>query len=988
MKLPAEHWRSLSQLLDEALSLPEGERSSWVAMLSAEHGALKPLLADLFARPSSVSTADLVGTLPSFDLPGDDAERAIGAVVGPYRLIGELGRGGMGAVWLAERADGLVKRQVALKMPILAASRQTLSERFAREREILAPLAHPHIARLYDAGFADDGQPYLALEYVAGEPITLYCDRQQLPVQRRIELFQQVLSAVQYAHANLVLHRDLKPSNILVTPEGEIKLLDFGIAKLMTDGAAHETALTQLAGRALTPDYAAPEQISGAPLTTASDVYALGVVLYELLAGGRPYRLKRGTKAEIEEAILTQEVARPSVAIAADSASKRSATASRLKRQLAGDLDTIVLKALRKTPSERYATAEAFAEDIARFVRGDPVRAQPASTWYRLSKFAARNRLALAGGATVAVALIAGTSVALWQAHIARLESSRANASKAFVDRLFERVARGNPGGAAAGDTTARQLLETGSRQLLEESPGDTELQLDLSQWLAHLNSELDLLEPAGALSERSIVLAKKLHGADSPQLANALAQKADNLYRAASYVDAMKVASEALAIAEKEPRKTAELRADMHIIISNSAFQLDATKTAEPQRHLEAALALLRDTRSTSENRSRAAYYLGWIKEAQHEFAAAESYYQDGLAAARENFGERSFIVAFGYESLADVLRKQKRLTEARDTIDKALRIYEFVLGPRHGTVAFARTNLALIEAASGHYAEAEQHADQALVLARSVFGEDARQTGFPATYAARIKADRGELVAAADAFDRAIAVFVRTEPQTSLTARMLRVELVHVLIALGRLERAAEVLDEADAGFAAAHDSSSIYAARASIVHAELAYAKKDPGTGRTQLDQALRQIDALKDAGTPALPRFAGVAAVSHPTPVQVRALLDRLAASSLLPSSPDELPIDVADQATLEVAIGRLYLAAGETERARAWLTHAVSLRESLDVPNSLWLADANGALAEAMSASGRTTEARALLARAETIRTATLGRARADRATTQ
>ena len=328
MKLPAEHWRSLSQLLDEALALPETDRIAWAEKLSSEHASLKPLLEELFARPASVSTADLVGTLPSFALPEHEAERVPGTSVGPYRLIREIGRGGMGAVWLAERADGLMKREVALKLPILAASRAALAERFAREREILAPLVHPHIARLYDAGFADDGQPFLALEYVAGEPITAYCDRSALSIATRVELFHQVLSAVQYAHANLVLHRDLKPSNILVGPQGEIKLLDFGIAKLMTAGAAHETALTQLAGRALTPDYAAPEQVNGAPLTTASDVYALGVVLYELLAGVRPYRLKRGTRAEIEEAILGQDVARPSAMITPRSAAQQQSNSS------------------------------------------------------------------------------------------------------------------------------------------------------------------------------------------------------------------------------------------------------------------------------------------------------------------------------------------------------------------------------------------------------------------------------------------------------------------------------------------------------------------------------------------------------------------------------------------------------------------------------------------------------------------------------------
>jgi serine/threonine-protein kinase len=955
MKLAAEHWRSLSQLLDEALALSGEERVAWAAKLGEEHVSLKPLLEELFSRPAAVATADLlIGTLPAFAPPREEAEHKAGAIVGPYRLLFELGRGGMGAVWLAERADGLVKREVALKLPILAASRTALAERFAREREILAPLAHPHIACLYDAGFGDDGQPYLALEYVAGEPITAYCDKAELSVTKRLELFGQVLSAVQYAHANLVLHRDLKPSNILVTPQGEIKLLDFGIAKLMTDGAAQETALTQLAGRALTPDYAAPEQVTGAPLTTASDVYALGVVLYELLTGARPYRLKRGTRAEIEEAILSQEVLRPSVAITAESAAKRSTSAAKLKRDLAGDLDTIVLKALAKAPFERYPTTDALASDLARFLQGDPVLAQPASAWYRFGKFVARNKLPLAGGSAVACALIAGASVALWQAHVARQETSRATASKAFIDRLFESVARGNPGGAAAGDTTARQLLAIGSKQLLDRSQTDPELQLDLLQWFARLNSELDLLEPASALSERSIALARDLHGADSVELAAALAQKADTLYRAGSYVDAGKVASEALAIAEKKPRSTVELQARMHIIVSNSAFQLDMTKTAEPQRHLEIALALLRSLPTPSEDRSRAAYYLAWIKEAEQDLPAAEPYYLDGIAAARANFGEKSFMVAFGYENYADLLRKQGRLTEARDAIDKAIATYEFVLGPRHGTVAFARTTLALIEAASGRYAEADRDADQALALARDIFGPDARQTGYPALHAARIKADRGELAEAEQIYERALAVLEATEPPGSLSSRMAHVELAQIAIALGQLERARGELDRADAGFAAAHDTTSLYAPRLTLAHAALAYAKGDSAGGRASLEQAAQQIDALRGTSRAVLPRFASVAARSRPSREQAHDVLERLAAAELLPSSPAALTIDLADKAALEVAVGRLYLADAQIDEARTWLEPAVELRSRLDVPDSPWLAEANTALSAVLA----------------------------------
>lgn len=470
MKLAAEQWRSLSQLLDQALALAESERLGWVATLGPEHASVRPLLAELFARPAAIETADLIGTLPSFAPPRDQAEWSAGAIVGPYRLIRELGRGGMGAVWLAARADGLIKREVALKLPILAASRHTLAERFAREREILAPLAHAHIARLYDAGFADDGQPYLALEYVAGEPITVYCDRLCLPVGKRVALFQQVLGAVQYAHANLVLHRDLKPSNILVTPEAEIKLLDFGIAKLMTAGAAQETALTQISGRALTLDYAAPEQVSGAPLTTATDVYALGVVLYELLSGVRPYRLKRDTRAQLEEAILTQNPVAPSSAALPDAAAKRSTTPPKLRRQLAGDLDTIVLKALRKIPGERYATAEAMAQDITRFCNGESVLARRPSRLRTAALFVRRHAFASAAVALFVVALSVAGLVALIEAQQESLQRQRADTVRDFLRNVFTQNDPQQSGGA---QLTAAELLSRSGQRLEREFAGD-----------------------------------------------------------------------------------------------------------------------------------------------------------------------------------------------------------------------------------------------------------------------------------------------------------------------------------------------------------------------------------------------------------------------------------------------------------------------------------------------------------------------------------
>ena len=308
-------WPRLNELLDEALSLPPPQREGWLRSLPAEHAPLKETLAKLLEVRAGIETGDFLGTLPKLDGasrgtpdgPDIGAPQA-GDEVGPWRLIRELGEGGMGSVWLAERADGQLKRQVALKLPRLTWARG-LAERMARELDILATLEHPHIARLYDAGVDRLGRPWLALEYVQGRPIDAYAKAEGLTVRQRVELLLQVCEAVAYAHSRLVIHRDLKPSNILVTDEGQVRLLDFGIAKLVQDERTEDLALTERAGRALTLEYASPEQVRGEPIGTASDVYRLGVVAYEVLTGARPYRLRRGSAAELEEAVLVAEVA-------------------------------------------------------------------------------------------------------------------------------------------------------------------------------------------------------------------------------------------------------------------------------------------------------------------------------------------------------------------------------------------------------------------------------------------------------------------------------------------------------------------------------------------------------------------------------------------------------------------------------------------------------------------------------------------------------
>jgi len=415
---PAQFAR-LSQLLDEAIERPAETRESWLADLERREPEIAVLLRDLLASEAACQAAGFLVSGDALARTGPELGThpgLIGKQIGPYRVLSLIGRGGMGSVWLAERVDGLFFRQVALKLvhPVLMG--RGIGERLARERAILATLNHPNIAQLLDAGFAEDGQPYLALEYVLGSPLTAYCDERRLSIRERLRLFQQVLNAVQYAHAHLVIHRDLKPSNILVTEHGRVELLDFGIAKLLTEGAAKETELTQVSGRALTPDYAAPEQIAGRPLTTAADVYALGVILYELLVGERPYRLKRDSRGALEEAILEAEPVPPSrAALTEAAAAARDMTVRKLAKLLQGDLDTIVSKALRKAPGERYATADAFSEDIERFLRGDIVLAQRDSLTYRVLKFTHRHRAAVAGSLLVGSGLIATSVFALVQ---------------------------------------------------------------------------------------------------------------------------------------------------------------------------------------------------------------------------------------------------------------------------------------------------------------------------------------------------------------------------------------------------------------------------------------------------------------------------------------------------------------------------------------------------------------------------------------------
>jgi serine/threonine-protein kinase len=437
MDIDPTSWPSLSRLIDRMLDLPPQVREDWVHSLSGEDAGLAPRLLELL-HPAAVPTLSWLETLPKFSEapepgePGQDAHAVEqpGDRIGPYRLVRMLGSGGMGSVWYALRVDQMVRRPVALKLPLAVPSR-VLAARFERERDILASLVHPNIARLYDAGISEQGRAFLALEYVEGRDLDRYSDERRLDLGGRIDLFLQVLAAVQHAHGSLVIHRDIKPQNILVTAQGSVRLLDFGVAKLLGEEQAERTELTRLAPVALTPAYAAPEQICGEAVSTATDIYALGVVLFELLTGVRPYRLQRESRGALEEAILRGDIPRPSsLAIDAPAAQRRATTPARLRRALRGDLDAILLKALQRDPRRRYLTAQAFADDLAHYRTGRVVEARTPSRWYELGRFVLRNRVAVASAAAVSLALLIGAAVALWQAREAKLQASIAAAER------------------------------------------------------------------------------------------------------------------------------------------------------------------------------------------------------------------------------------------------------------------------------------------------------------------------------------------------------------------------------------------------------------------------------------------------------------------------------------------------------------------------------------------------------------------------------
>jgi serine/threonine-protein kinase len=735
----ADRWQLLRDIVDAASQLPAGARRAYLDDTCGDDPALRREVESLL-RAGDEGSAFLKGPVGAAARDWAEAPSYVGRRLGAYEVTRELGRGGMGAVYLAVRADDEYRKHVAVKLIRGGADDSEMRRRFLIERQILANLEHPSIARLLDGGTSDDDRPYVVMEYVDGEPLDAYCDRHRLPIDERLRLFRRVCDAVQFAHSNLVVHRDLKPGNILVTPDGVPKLLDFGIAKLLD--APGEPAVTRTAMRPMTPAYASPEQVRSEPITTATDVYALGVLLCELLSGRGPYRLTERTPQAVEAAITTQPPERPSAALLRVDPSEdgegqtrvtpdavaeaRGTTPERLRRRLTGDLDTIALMALRKEPGRRYASVEQLSDDVGRYLDGLPVRARPDTLGYRAGKFVRRHRAGVAAAGAM-VALVAALT-GVYTVRLAReRDRARAEADKAaqvatFLTDLFEAV---DPEQAQGREVTARQLLEAGAGRIERELAGQPALQATMMGVIGGVYQSLGDYPEASRLLEGAVALRRGPAGGDALELAATLHDLGDLAEVKGEYARAESLLTAALAMRR-------ERLAAPHALVVQTLTILGLNETdrgdfPHADSLLGEAVAMGRQL-PPSEDHTKvlgaALDYLGRLRVRQARFAEADTILREALERRRSALGEDHPSVGASLDALAEVLRRDSRLPEAEAMFRDAVAHARRILGEDHPAVTGRMGNLAIALDDQGRYAEAIALHREVLAKNREVLG------------------------------------------------------------------------------------------------------------------------------------------------------------------------------------------------------------------------------------------------------------------------
>ena len=742
-----DRWQRVREIFLTALACGPAERSALLAEVCGDDPDLGAEVASLLAAHDAAE--DFLAISPQEE---EIAAPLTGQRIGPYRVEQRLGRGGMGVVYLAYRADREFQQRVALKVLKPGLDSEEVIRRFRTERQILAALDHPNITRLLDGGTTEQGHPYFVMEYVEGRPIDVYCREHGLTVRRRLELFLSVCSAVELAHRNLVVHRDLKPANILVTAGGTPKLLNRELSSVTL-------GVTILDLQPMTPDYAGPEQVRGEHVTTASDVYSLGVLLYELLTGHHPYRERASSPAEMKRLVTEEEPAKPSLA------------GGKPSRQLAGDLDNIVLKALRKEPGRRYASVEQLSADVRCYLEGRPVSARPGTLAYRTSKLVRRHRIGVAVAATFVVAVLGfGIAMGLQAARLARerdraeRERGRAEQVETFLTEIFE---VSDPWKSSGETVTAREILDAGARKLATSLGDQPEVRADLMRTVGLIYRRLGLFDRAEPLLGSVLAERRRLFGEENPAVAESLADLGLIAAEKGDYSVAERLFREALALRRKlhgaEHAEVAESLSDVagilwatgrleeaettyrevlaqrrllfgneHSLVAQTLNNLGIVlrtrgRYAEAEACLREALLLWRRIGGPeSPHAADAANNLALVAQARGRYAEAESLLREALALRTRQLGKRHPRVAAGLNNLGYTLQAQGRFTEAEPLLREAVTLRRELLGPEHFEVTESLENLSVVALGQGHAADAERYARETLAIRRRIFGEE----------------------------------------------------------------------------------------------------------------------------------------------------------------------------------------------------------------------------------------------------------------------
>lgn len=955
MNDPRSRWARIEAALDQLLDLPETARAAALARVAGNdpelHRQLESLLAQVGGESPLLDRPAFTTTATGADAPGS---LAAGTLVGTYRVVGLIGRGGMGEVYRAERADGQFQQQVALKLLRTEAAEHF--DRFQVERQTLARLDHPGIARLIDGGIAADGRPYMAMELVEGRPITDWCRDRRSDLGRRLLLFMEVCEAVAYAHRNLVVHRDLKPGNVLVTADGRIRLLDFGIAKLI--GAVDEMN-TQNAP--LTPGYAAPEQLTGGAVTTSTDVYALGMLLFELLTGARPWRLAGLPLLAALDKVLRAPPPPPS---------RFAATLPQPPvpgRLLRGDLDAIVAKAVRKEPERRYAAVNALREDVALHLRHEPVQAREGARLYVLGRTLRRHRVLAASGALVVASLAAGAAGMAWQAHIARGEAQKEKAVKDFLVGIFQRNTVNNPDGAAARQTTAEQLLDSGAQAIGTQLADQPEVRGELFDTVADLYDQLEDFDKVATLEREQLADLQRRDGdRPSTQKAAAQAELGRALAMTSRYADAEAQLRAALQTMDRLHDSRSPARVQALTSLGLVAYHTRPAGDPAARDYTQAALDILEKYNPRSSDVLSAVQLLARIAEERGEDTEAERGYRKFVALAQSaDFRDEPVALADADSDLGGFLAGKHRYAQAAPMLSDAVAVLEKAAGPEHPSTVLAKCEFARVLAAMNRRDEAAALLGQAL----ATLERNQAAGGVPAIAPTRVQLAGLELARGrfrqADALLAHNLTMFLTQGADELHYRAATLGLhASVLFEMGRIAEAGRELDQSEQLLARAGNPNSAVHSSNLVTAARLAMMRGDPGDVAGMFRHAMTPPQ--PDEGLPDAYLSANLGLIE--TQLQsseagalkaAQDLLDRILAS------PDRAFI--ADwEARSQQLLGAALLRSGQAVVAEPHLLRAVELRSSLDDPDSPWLAQARVGLATCLIAQRRPAEARRLL----------------------